>query len=148
MTLAIARTEPEALYDVRRTVLRGGDPEKVVSDDRDHDVNALHVAARIDDQVVGSASFYPSQHPDGIAATTYQLRYLAVLPALQREGVGAALMHFAEELLRQRDVRYLWANGRDTALAFYQATGWLLIPGSEHLSPETQLPHTVITKQL
>ncbi|HEY5092361.1 MAG TPA: hypothetical protein VII60_03770, partial [Acidimicrobiales bacterium] len=54
----------------------------------------------------------------------------------------------AEHELRSLGAEQIWANGRDTALGFYQNVGWLSVDGSEHLSPETQLPHTVIFKRL
>ena len=40
------------------------------------------------------------------------------------------------------------ANGRDTALGFYRAAGWTTVEGSEFLSDETGIPHTVIYKSL
>ena len=36
----------------------------------------------------------------------------------------------------------------DSALGFYRSTGWTLVEGSEHLSPETLLPHTIIVLRL
>ena len=49
---------------------------------------------------------------------------------------------------REAGAEQLWANARDTALGFYLETGWEVIPGSEHISAETQLPHHVIVKLL
>lgn len=80
--------------------------------------------------------------------TTYQLRYMAVDFGVQGRGYGALVLEFAEDDLRARGVEQMWANGRDTALGFYRTVGWLSIEGSEHLSAETELPHTVIFKRL
>ena len=52
------------------------------------------------------------------------------------------------DLLRALGAEQVWANGRDTALGFYLTAGWRTVEGSEHLSPETQLPHTAIYKIL
>ena len=79
---------------------------------------------------------------------TYQLRYMATDFDAQGRGYGARVLSVAEELLVRRGVQQLWANGRDTALGFYFAVGWSALEGSEHMSPETGLPHTVIVKQL
>jgi GNAT superfamily N-acetyltransferase len=67
---------------------------------------------------------------------------------VQGRGYGAGVLEIAEDDLRSLGVEQIWANGRDTALGFYESVGWHRIEGSEHLSPETDLPHTVIFKRL
>jgi GNAT superfamily N-acetyltransferase len=79
---------------------------------------------------------------------TYQLRYMATDFDVQGRGYGARLLAFAEADLLARGVEQVWANGRDTALGFYEAVGWHAIENSEHVSTETMLPHTVIFKRL
>jgi GNAT superfamily N-acetyltransferase len=137
-----------SLYELRRRVLRGNDPNKSVVDPRDKDESALHVGGFLDARLVVSASFYPSIPPAREDLVTYQLRYMATDFDAQGKGHGAKVLEFAAETLLARGVEQLWANARDTALGFYLATGWSAIEGSEHLSPETQLPHTVIYKVL
>lgn len=147
--IGIHEVPPEVLHAIRRDVLRGGDPEARVHDDRDGDSAAMHFAAMDGENVVGSASVYPSNGPEGVAAgRSYQLRYLAVTSDLQRQGVGRQLMRAVEDRLCSLGVDLLWANGRDTALDFYVASDWRILDGSAHLSPETQLPHHVIVKSL
>jgi GNAT superfamily N-acetyltransferase len=97
---------------------------------------------------VVSASFFPSSPPMNPTLVTYQLRYMATDFDVQGRGYGALVLAVAEEDLRALGAEQMWANGRDTALGFYQHVGWLTVEGSEHLSPETQLPHTVIFKRL
>ncbi len=80
--------------------------------------------------------------------STYQLRFMATDLDVQGRGYGALVLEFAESELREIGVEQVWANGRDTALGFYRAVGWLSVEGSEHVSPETRLPHTVIFKTL
>jgi GNAT superfamily N-acetyltransferase len=147
--IEIAIVSPTRLYDIRRRVLRGNRPEAQVRDPRDDESDALHMAAIENDVVVGSGSVYPSTWPlPEPMGLTYQLRYLAVDPERQRLGIGETLMNHLEAELIVRGARALWANGRDSALAFYTATGWTIVPDSAHLSPETQLPHHVIVKRL
>ncbi len=144
----VERVRPERLHDVRRRVLRGADPAAVVDDPRDDDETAIHVAGLIGDRVVVTASYYPSPSPVHPECVAYQLRYMATDFDVQGRGYGAAVAEMGEAELRARGVEELWANGRDTALGFYRATGWSTVPGSEHLSPHTGLPHTVIVKDL
>ena len=67
---------------------------------------------------------------------------------MQGRGYGARVLEVAERALRDAGAEQFWANARDTALGFYLKTGWELIPDSDHISAETQLPHHVIVKLL
>ena len=146
--LVITTVPAYRLHDLRRRVLRGNDPNADAGDARDDDADALHLAGLINGVVVVSASFYPSPAPVNPELLTYQLRYMATEFDLQGLGYGAQVLAHGEGLLKERGAQQLWANGRDTALRFYVANGWELIAGSEHLSPYTNLPHTVIFKRL
>ena len=139
---------PSTLHDLRRRVLRGNRPDAVVADARDDDETSLHVAGFLDGRLVVSSSFFLSTPPVNAHLVTSQLRYMATDFDAQGKGYGAIVLETAGKMLRDRGVEQLWANARDTALGFYLATGWIAIEGSEHLSPETQLPHTVIYKLL
>ncbi len=144
----VERVHPHRLHDLRRRILRADNPEAPVADPRDDESTALHFAGLLGDRLVVCASFYPSTSPRGESLMTYQLRYMATDVDVQGRGYGATVMAFAEAELRAEGAQQLWANGRDTALGFYRATGWDVIEGSEHLSAETRLPHHVIVKDL
>jgi GNAT superfamily N-acetyltransferase len=119
-----------------------------VDDERDQDATSLHLGGFLNDRLVVSASFYPSAAPVQTDLVSYQLRFMATDFDVQGSGYGAQVLAIASEELASRGAEQLWANARDTALGFYLATGWSIVEGSEHLSPYTQLPHTVIIKNL
>jgi GNAT superfamily N-acetyltransferase len=144
----VEEVESFELHELRRNVLRGGDFTVSVEDPRDGHTESMHLAVRMDGAVVVAGSFYSSTSPVNPNQQSMQLRYLATNPVFQRQGLGAMLLRQAEARLIRRGVDSLWANARDTALSFYLREGWEAVPDSEHLSPETQLPHTVIVKQL
>ncbi len=146
--LHVERVHPTALHELRRRVLRSDNPDISVADPRDEEDTAVHFAGFLGDRLVVSASFYPSTPPMNPQLATYQLRYMATDFDVQGCGYGAVVLEVAEAELRGLGAQQLWANGRGTALGFYRATGWSTVPGSEHLSPETQLPHKVIFKIL
>jgi len=148
MTFRVALVAPEELHDLRRRVLRGNSPTADVGDSRDHEEEAMHLGGFLDDRLVCCASVYPSTSPLHPELPTYQLRYVATDFDVQGQGWGAQLMDALEDLVRERGAVEIWANGRDTALGFYRRLEWQTIPGSEHLSPYTGLPHTVIWKSL
>ena len=129
-------------------MLRADNPEVGVADARDDDDTAVHFGGFVGERIVVSASFFPSHSPVDPGRATYQLRYMATDFDVQGRGYGAQVLAAAEEHLVGRGVEQLWANGRDTALGFYFSQGWSAVEGSEHMSPETRLPHTVIVKRL
>jgi GNAT superfamily N-acetyltransferase len=146
--LRIARVSADQLHGLRRRVLRDDDPAIYHPDPRDEDETSLHYGGFLGERLVVSASFFPSAPPMNASLVTYQLRYMATDLDVQGRGYGARVLAFAEEDLRERGIEQLWANGRDTALGFYETVGWQRVEGSEHVSPETMLPHTVIFKSL
>ncbi len=146
--LRVEHVAPQRLHELRRRVLRANNPTISVADPRDDDDTAVHFAGLLGERVVVSASFYPDASPVDPHLPTYQLRYMATDFDVQGRGYGSRVLAEAEAFLAGRGVRQIWANGRDTALGFYETTGWRVVPGSDHLSPETRLPHHVIVKRI
>ena len=144
----VARVDPRQLHELRRRVLRDDDPNALVSDPRDDETTSLHFAGFLDGRLVVSASFFASLAPVNEQLVSMQLCFMATDVGVQGRGLGATVMYQAEDELRLLGVEQLWANGRDSALGFYRSIGWDVVEGSEHLSAETQLPHTVIYKIL
>ncbi len=144
----VERVSADQLHDLRRRVLRNDDPVIYHPDPRDAESTSVHYGGFLGERLVVSASFFPSAPPMNATLTTYQLRYMATDFDVQGRGYGARVLAVAEDDLRSQGVEQLWANGRDTALGFYETVGWRTIENSEHLSPETMLPHTVIFKRL
>jgi GNAT superfamily N-acetyltransferase len=135
----INRVASEELHDLRRRVLRSNDPAADVGDPRDAEATAEHYAGVLEGQVVVCASVYPSSSPIHPDLRTYQLRYMATDFAVQGRGLGAIVLTSICGSLAGRGVQ---------EVCFYQRLGWEMVPGSEHFSPYTQLPHTVIYKTL
>jgi GNAT superfamily N-acetyltransferase len=142
------RVSADQLHELRRRVLRNDDAALYHPDTRDEDETSIHYGGFLGHRLVVSASFFPSAPPINSELFTYQLRYMATDFDVQGRGYGARVLAFAEDDLRALGVEQLWANGRDTALGFYDSVGWQRVQGSEHLSAETKLPHTVIFKHL
>lgn len=130
-------------------MLRSNDPHAVVRLERDDEPSALHLGGFLDDRLVVSASFFASPSPPvNPTLTSYQLRFMATDVDVQHRGYGAVVLTLAQDELRALGVEQLWANARDSALGFYLSQGWQCVAGSEHLSAETQIPHTVVFKVL
>jgi GNAT superfamily N-acetyltransferase len=144
----VRRVDPRRLHDLRRRVLRGDDPAASVIEPRDDEATSLHLAGLVGEEVVVCASFFLAPYTEEPASRAYQLRFMATDPAFQGRGYGARVLDEAEGQLRDPGVALLWAYARDPALGFYLSAGWIVVAGSEFLSAETALPHTVIVKSL
>lgn len=143
-------TAPET-HSLRRLVLREGRADSVVEFPGDDLPGALHLAAvpgEAEDgaggEVVGVASFFPSPL-EGRPA--FQLRGMAVLPELQGSGVGSLLLEEGVARLRAAGVPLVWANGRDSALGFYERRGWKVVGDGYEYGPMS-LPHHLVVLQL
>ena len=140
--------ELDDLRELRRRVLRGNRPDASVANPRDLEPTVLHLAGFLGARLVVSSSWYPGVPPMNPRLVTYQLRYMATDFDVQGRGYASVVLEEAEKELRRLGAQQLWANARDSALGFYRATGWQTVEGSEHLSSETRLAHTVIFKTL
>jgi GNAT superfamily N-acetyltransferase len=93
---------------------------------------------------IGCASFMPVPW-EGRPA--YQLRGMATRGDFVKRGVGAALLKFADAMLRdERGVKQLWCNARLSAVGFYEKQGWAV--ASPLLEIPTAGPHHRMTRAL
>lgn len=146
--LRVESVEASVLYELRRRILRNNDQSAAVDFEEDHAPTARHFAGLLDGRVVVSASFFLAAAPVRDELVSYQLRFMAVDADFQGRGFGAAVLEAAEATLLELGAEQLWANARDVALGFYEATGWSVVEGSNNMSPVSGLPHTKITKVL
>jgi len=81
-----------------------------------------------------------TEHADHV-----KLRQMAVSLAFQGQGVGRALLTFAQDYARERGFVLMYAAARETALDFYRALGWSVV--SERFI-EVTIPHFKMEKVL
>lgn len=97
------------------------------------------IAAFEDDKMLGCCMLV-EENPE-----TVRLRQMAVLNDLQGKGIGRALMHFAENLARDRGYKILSMHARKNALGFYEKMGYKV--ASDEFT-EITIPHYVMEKRL
>ena len=76
---------------------------------------------------------------------TVRLRQMAVLNKLQRMGIGASLMYYAENIARDRGYTNLIMHARDVAAGFYEKLGYKI---SGEKFTEVNIPHYLMEKRL
>jgi GNAT superfamily N-acetyltransferase len=131
-------------YPLRRRVLRPGFEESVIVFEGDAVPGAFHLGAfeaEAGGEPVGIATFFPS--PRGSVADAWQLRGMAVAPEVQGRGVGAALLAAGVARVGALGAPLLWANGRDSALGFYERHGWKVVGDGFTYGP-ADLPHHIV----
>ena len=146
MTIVVRRADVTEILPLRRAVLRPGYP--VTASDYDQDPHAVHVGAWDGATLVGCATVFPDPWPGPPPVPdAWRLRGMAVEPGRQGTGVGANVLAEAVAAARAGGAPMLWANGRSTALGFYQRLGWRTA-GAEFNASDTGLPHYPIVVDL
>lgn len=119
--------------------------EELVYPGDDHPL-ALHAGAFQDGTLVGIATVAPESCPVDPQAVGWRLRGMAILPQVQRQGYGAALIAACAAHIVTNRGELIWCHGRVSALPFYQSLGFAS-HGEEFLIPVTG-PHYLLWKRL
>ncbi|TGE27306.1 GNAT family N-acetyltransferase [Hymenobacter metallicola] len=132
-----------AYYQLRYEVLRQPWNQPLGSERADDDaapstVHALFTAE--DGAVAGVARL----HPCGPGQA--QVRYMAVHPDYQGQGIGAALLQYLEEAARRQGLAECILHAREAAVPFYTRQGYQLVAPSHTLFGS--IPHFLMRKEL
>jgi GNAT superfamily N-acetyltransferase len=141
--IAVREIALEATTDLRVRVLRSHLPEASATSAQDALPGTWHLGAFRDHRLVGVVSGFPEEAPGHPGVPAQRFRFMAVEPAEQGSGVGAALLGEVVARARDRGDRLLWANGRDTALRFYSRLGFETV-GEGFDDSISKLPHHVV----
>ncbi|MCU1692168.1 MAG: acetyltransferase [Frankiales bacterium] len=139
MTLQVGLAGPadlDEVYALRHEVFVVGQdvPEDMERDELDAD--ALHAAARLDGVLVGTGRLLAP----GAAGPSATIGRMAVAPARQGTGVGAAVLDLLVRLARERGWPDVELHAQTHALGFYSRVGFVPFgepydeAGIEHLS--------------
>jgi predicted GNAT family N-acyltransferase len=123
MQLRILQTtskEYEEMVSLRMKVLLDpvGIPRSYI--DAAKEKNDVLIGAFENEQLVGCCIL---THVDD---DTLQLRQMAVDNNLQKKGIGAAIVAFAEDLAKKKGYRRLMMHARDSVLDFYRKSGYTI----------------------
>lgn len=146
MTLVVRRADVAEILPLRRAILRPGYPDD--ASDYAEDDQAVHIGAWDNGTLVGCATVFadpwPGPPPEPAA---WRLRGMAVETSRQGSGVGALVLAEAIGAARAAHAPLIWANGRSSALGFYERHGWR-VAGEQFNASDTGLPHFPIVLDL
>jgi len=109
------------------------------NEELDREKDNIHIAAFEEEDLLGCCMLTK------INNNTLQLRQMAVKDNLQRKGIGASIIVFAENISRDRGYRTIMMHARDTAIGFYEKFGYK-IKGEPFI--EINLSHHIMEKKL
>jgi predicted GNAT family N-acyltransferase len=127
------------MIELRKSVLRKPLGLTYSKEDLERDQHDLLIGAFEDDEIL-ACCILTKKDPG-----TFQLRQMAVDQRMQRNGVGAAIMHFAENLAKDSGGREIMMHARKTAIGFYEKLGYTA-EGDEF--SEVGIPHVEMRKSL
>lgn len=146
MRWTVRELTAEDTHPLRRAVSADGRTDLIsMHQELDDSPGAWHLGA-VDEagRVVAISSVYVVSCPlRPQAQPAVQLQNMAVEPALQRQGIGSAVMAEILRRLRATDAVLIWASARDNALPFYERFGFKAIEGSG-FAGRTGRPHHII----
>ena len=126
----VAHGSPEywATVALRDSVLRKPLGLQFSAEELRAEADSRHVACYRGDRLVACLVLCPIEGGD------VRMRQLAVVPEVQRQGIGTALVDYSEVLARRMGYRRMILHARETAVAFYEKLGysetWRAIRGS------------------
>lgn len=109
-----------AMHGIRRATLFTPERGVVYDEHHPHDLNPANQCFVLfhEQQPIGVVRLDP-RGDDAMV-----VRLVAIVPQLQGQGHGRVLGRLVEEEARRRGARRLMLNARDSAVGFYERTGW------------------------
>lgn len=144
-SIQVRRISPQQAWPLRHAVLRPWQSLDAVRFHKDDDPLSAHFGAFADHALVGVTSILPQSPPHAEVAGAWQLQGVAVLEELRGTGCGSALIEACLDYAISQAGRLVWANGRTTALGFYNALGFHAI-GDEYVTVSG--PHYLVLREL
>jgi thiamine transport system ATP-binding protein len=139
--LRVVELDAAATHELRRRVLRNGDPDATVVFDGDDDPTTIHLGVEdAGGALLGVSTWLRRPGPVDPSPSDRQLRGMAVDNGRRGGGIGGVLLAAGVQRSFDDGAAAVWANARDTALAFYERHGFAVV-GDGFVDPVTGLPH-------
>lgn len=131
--------EYKQMIALRYSILREPLGLSFTNEELEKEKDNILIAAYEDDDLLGCCMLTK------VDRHTLQLRQMAVKDNLQRKGIGASIINFAETISRDKGYRKIIMHARDTAIGFYEKFGYK-VKGDPFT--EINIPHHIMEKGL
>lgn len=122
--IEIKKIHPEMTYMLRKTVLRPDQPMEDSMYDSDYKEDTFHVGAFFEGRLISVASFVVDRNPNFTVNKQYRLRQMATMEGYRKLGAGKAVVQFAEELIKEKEINFIWCKGRTSVKGYYNKLGF------------------------
>lgn len=129
----------QQMVDLRMEILRKPLGLNFTQEDLDHEKDDILIGAFEDDDMVACCILTK------VSPELCKLRQMAVHQKMQRNGVGHAIMQFAENVARDAGFKTMTMHARKSAELFYEKQGYAPY-GDEFI--EVTIPHIEMRKKL
>ena len=131
----------ERYFDLRWRLLREPWDQPRRSERDNWDEQAFHIMACDDDgNAVGVGRIHFNTPGEA------QIRYMAVEPAHQHQGVGKAILSALEQYAAAHEASHIVLHARNTVVGFYESNGYRTVAPSHTLFDA--IPHCLMEKPL
>lgn len=127
------------MLNLRQEILRGPLNLNLMDEHLENEKTDILIGAFDEEMMLGCCLL---THVD---KATIQLRQMAVQNNLQGKGIGGTIMHFAENIARDRGYQKIMMHARSTAEGFYEKLGYHVV-SDEFM--EVTVPHFIMEKNL
>ena len=131
--------EYEAMIALRMKILREPLGLSFTPDDLQKEKDDILLCAFEDDVIVACCILTKVNN------NTCQLRQMAVMPSVQKNGLGRSLLDFAEKIAYDAGFSKIIMHARKSAVGFYQKQGYEIVGGEFE---EVTIPHYEMQKSL
>lgn len=111
--------ELEQYYNLRWRILRKPWNRPEGSEKDEFEDKSVHIIAKHDDHVVGIGRLQFN------SATEAQIRYMAIEPEYEKQGIGKSIVGALEEHARINNCTTVILDAREPAIGFYEKLGYL-----------------------
>ncbi len=133
--MQIERVSAEDCYGLRESILRPGQPKENWTFDADDDAHTIHLAMKIDEEVIAIVSLLPEVN----TGCPWRLRGMAVAEKFRGQGIGQQLLLKLFALVREP----IWCTARKHVQDFYLKNGFELF-GDEFVMND--MPHVYMRR--
>lgn len=120
----IRKINPEMAYHLRQTILRPNQPIEDSMYETDFASSSFHIGAFHQGKLISVASFIVDHYPDFPIKNQYRLRQMATHENFRRLGSGRSIVNYAENIIKERNVHFLWCKARTNVKGYYKKLGF------------------------
>ena len=122
--MKILQISAKDTFPIREHMLNESSPLGEHAFVMDDDDLSFHLGAFVNNRLVSIASFYFEKHPYIDGENHCRICGMATLNEFQKNGYSTALLNAAIPLIKRNSCNLVWCNVRESAIGFYQKSGF------------------------